>query len=455
MSLRNFLAQPSDSMWITELLPRPAQQHARRTAKAAAGGTVAAGRLRPSAAAGRGPPPASSAGELGAGGAATPPAPEAPPPPVEAPPAPAPAAAPETPKVTLYDKVRTKRARLSAEAEQLPERLQELEAVRVEMAGCTRRHQLHRRTLLQQRVRELEAEVDDLQSGRRLQDFLQKSAPYMRAYQKQRFCQSRAAEPPASTAEGGQPPGPQADEMPNALKAYLRDIEDELLPLQIQQQDYCKACAAPMQLYTGMALLVCARCGAAEPHLDATVTALPYSDDSYDYSSMTSKRISHWIEWVRTIQGKETVEIPEHILTAIMDKLHADKVPKDKITVQRVRDILKKLRLRKYYEHVQLITSKITGVSPPRLTPAQEEKLKMLFIAASHSFQKYCPESRQNFLSYGYVFSKLAGLMGLHEFEPFCTTLKGHEKLQKADAIFRRICEDRQWPFIQSTPAAD
>lgn len=348
------------------------------------------------------------------------------------------------PPVTIHDKVRSRRACLAAEVERLPGLQEELEAAKAEAAACTRRHQLHRRTELLSRVRLLEADIEDIQSGRRLQEFLQRSAPYMRAYQKQRFCQPRQID--AGAEQGA---------MPDALKAYLRDVEEEPLPLQIEQQDFCKACTSPMQLYTGMSLLVCTRCGASEPHLDANVTALPYSDDSYDCSSMTSKRIAHWIDWVRTIQGKEIVDIPEHILTTIMDKLHADMVPKEKITVQRVRDILKKLRLRKYYEHVQLITSKITGISPPRLTPAQEEKLKMLFMAASHSFQKYCPETRQNFLSYGYVFSKLAGIMGLHEFDPFCTTLKCQEKLHKADAIFKKICEDRQWPFVQSLVTTD
>jgi len=446
MSLKNYLAQPSGTMWITELLPKTPVHPSRRPSKPAPG-SPAKGRLRAGSSdrctgrsthARRPSPERTAPVDKQAGSQVTAKA----------------DGCPKAAAAALPDVIRSKRERLASEVEKLPEMLGELEQLRSEWSACTRRHQLHRRTVLQQRIRELEAEVDEIQSGRRLQTFLERSAPYMRAYQKQRFCHRYSSadvlelEPPIDGVAAHTPDGAQ-----DTLAAYLRDVEEELPPLRIEQQEYCKACASPMQLYTGMALLVCAKCGAAEPHLDATVAVLPYNDDSYDYSSMTSKRISHWIEWVRTIQGKEAVEIPDDVLALVMDKLHVDMVPKERITVQGVRDILKRLRLRKYYEHVQLITSKITGVMPPRLTPAQEEKLKMLFMAASHSFQKYCPESRQNFLSYSYVFSKLAGLMGLYEFEPFCTTLKGQEKLQKADAIFKKICEDQQWRFVPSVTA--
>jgi len=122
--------------------------------------------------------------------------------------------------------------------------------------------------------------------------------------------------------------------------------------------------------------------------------------------------------------------------------------------VHKVRDILKKLKLRKYYEHVTLITCSITGRPAPKMTPEMEERIKVCFLAASAAFQRHVHafDNRKNMISYATVTCKLCEFLGYREFLPYFAPLKSREKLAKADQCWRMICADLGWPFVPSQP---
>jgi len=69
------------------------------------------------------------------------------------------------------------------------------------------------------------------------------------------------------------------------------------------------------------------------------------------------------------------------------------------VTPRVVRDVLRTLKLRKTYEHVAQITSRITGRPPVCIPPAGEEQCRLMFIAVQPIFDKVCPRERKNFLS--------------------------------------------------------
>ena len=76
-----------------------------------------------------------------------------------------------------------------------------------------------------------------------------------------------------------------------------------------------------------------------------------------------------------------------------------------------MKEILKKLRLHQYYEHIPHIISRITGNSPPTISRETEEKLKIMFRDIQAPFAKHCPPERINFLSYSYVLHKFCQLL--------------------------------------------
>lgn len=115
-----------------------------------------------------------------------------------------------------------------------------------------------------------------------------------------------------------------------------------------------------------------------------------------------------------------------------------------------MREILKKLKLNKYYEHSVYIKNRINGVPTPHFSPELEEKLCNMFKEIQGPFLKYCPPDRKNFLSYGYVLAKFFQILGHHEYVPCCQLLKSREKLAVQDVIFRNICNDLGWKFEPS-----
>ena len=305
-------------------------------------------------------------------------------------------------------------------------------------SSLTKRHELQRRRELEREIDDLQKHYDHVVSGRKLEEFKHKAAPFVRDFKRRRF------ETPCHVNEDAEEEG--------HYDAYLSSVEGTPPRLMILPQELCDSCGVAMENYQSFALLVCVKCGASRPLLEATVTQLSFSNDCEYVSNFSYKRVNHFSEWLSSIQAKETIEVPEVVLSQVRTKLLEERVENlASVSVQRVREVLKKLKLRKYYEHVQLITCRITGAQPPRMTPEMEERIKSCFMAASASFQRHCPPERKNMISYQSVLYKLCQLLGYEDFMPYFTLLKCSDKMNKVDSLWKKICEDWDWDFIPSS----
>jgi hypothetical protein len=178
--------------------------------------------------------------------------------------------------------------------------------------------------------------------------------------------------------------------------------------------------------------------------------SMSYSDD-VEFSSFSYKRINHFNEWLQQVQAKENHEISQKVLDGVMLELYRQRVTDlQAITPKKVREVLKTLKLRKAYEHVAQITSRLTGGKPLRVPAEVEEMCRLMFIAVQPAFEKHCPKDRKNFLSYSYCLFKFFQLLGYDEFLDSFTLLKGRDKLAKQDEIFKKICEELDWEFVPS-----
>ena len=342
---------------------------------------------------------------------------------------------------SIYERVREETRRLENEQFFVGEKKKELEALEKECAGPCKRFEIHAQREKKRKCAELRESIAFVESGKKLKEFADRVRPYIYEYQKQQFCR------PVTGDLGSAP-----EQSNTVLEEYSVDIEGAMAKFQLQASETCPECREVMHLYQPLSVLICSKCGRSKPFLDATASLLAYSDD-YEYCSFSYKRINHFSEWLASIQAKETLDIPQSVLDTIMQHLQDQRVQSNsEVTVHKVRDILKKLKLRKYYEHVQLITCKITGREPPRMTPEMEEKIKVCFLAASSSFQRHCPPDRKNMISYQLVLLKLCELLGYTEFVPYFMLLKCREKLSRMCVIWKKICEDLDWSYIPSIP---
>lgn len=120
------------------------------------------------------------------------------------------------------------------------------------------------------------------------------------------------------------------------------------------------------------------------------------------------------------------------------------------ITPKKIKEILKRLKSNKYYEHVPHIINKLNGIPIPHFESDLEEKLRTMFKMIQPSFLRHAPIDRKNFLSYSFVLHKFLQLLGKDEYLLSFPLLKSRDKLYLQDLIFKKICEDLQWQFIPS-----
>lgn len=176
-----------------------------------------------------------------------------------------------------------------------------------------------------------------------------------------------------------------------------------------------------------------------------------YKDPPKEISYFSYKRINHFSEWLNQIQGKETTDIPEDVFNKIILELNKQRIYNlATVTPLKIREILKKHKINKYYEHIPYILNKITGIPNPHLNTELEEKLKNMFKEIQVPFLKYSPNNRKNFLSYSYVLHKFIQILDKKQFLKYFPLLKSRDKLHQQEQIWKNICEDLGWTFIRS-----
>ena len=212
----------------------------------------------------------------------------------------------------------------------------------------------------------------------------------------------------------------------------------------------CNTCNIELTIIIQEGMMICPACGYQELMLVEQNRPI-YRQSNKEASNQSYKRVNHFNEWVSQIQGKESTEIPEEIFEKILSEIKKEQI-KDtlKLSYNKMREILKKLKFNKYYEQIYYIIYRLNGISPPNFSPELEEKLRNMFKEIQGPFLKHCPDKRKNFLSYSYVLFKFCQLLEKDEYLKHFSLLKSREKLHVQDQIWRKICLEVRWEFIQS-----
>jgi ribosomal protein S27E len=170
-----------------------------------------------------------------------------------------------------------------------------------------------------------------------------------------------------------------------------------------------------------------------------------------DTSHYSYKRINHFREWCNQVQGKESTEIPNDVFEKILAELKKQKIYNPKtISYKIMRNILKSLKLHKYYEHLNYIINRINGVQAPQFSNELEDKLCNMFKDIQGPFLKHCPKNRKNFLSYSYVLYKFFQILNFKEYLHHFPLLKSRLKIFSMDQIWINICKECNYTFIPS-----
>jgi hypothetical protein len=226
-------------------------------------------------------------------------------------------------------------------------------------------------------------------------------------------------------------------------KYHIKKIDQE-------NTEICKKCNIPLICLQQDAIMICNTCGYQELLLVEQNRPI-LKQNTKDTSHFSYKRINHFREWCNQVQGKESTDIPNDIFEKILNEIKKEKIHDTKnITYSKMREILKRLRINKYYEHINYIINRINGIPTPQFSTELEEKLCSMFKEIQGPFLKHCPKDRKNFLSYSYVLYKFFQILGLNEYLKFFPLLKSREKLYVQDQIWKKICEELNYKVIPS-----
>ena len=214
--------------------------------------------------------------------------------------------------------------------------------------------------------------------------------------------------------------------------------------------DICFTCNKERKLFLAEGKMICETCG-DENKILIDSDKPSYKDPPREISYFAYKRINHFNEWLAQFQAKESTDIPKEIYDEILVELKKERILNiNNLTQQKLREILKKLKKNKYYEHIPHIINKLNGIPPPIMTRKTEEELRRMFKEIQIPFQNNCPSDRKNFLSYSYILHKFVQLIELDEFIACFVLLKSREKLHQQDVIWKKICNELRWEFIPS-----
>ena len=231
-------------------------------------------------------------------------------------------------------------------------------------------------------------------------------------------------------------------EDPSMVRNTIDDYEDSWT--------ICEKCCSEMIICLNEANITCSKCGYQDALLVDTDKP-SYKDPPREVCYYAYKKINHFNEWLAQFQAKESTEIPDDVYDAILFQLKREQITNmSTLKPTKLREILRKMKCSKYYEHIPHIINRLNGQNAPFMSREDEEKLRHMFREIQPSFKKHCPKGRRNFLSYSYVLYKFCELLEMDEYLACFPLLKNRDKLYMQDKTWKLICEDMGWGYIRT-----
>ena len=233
---------------------------------------------------------------------------------------------------------------------------------------------------------------------------------------------------------------------------YWRNVNNEVIHIQdyVIPSDICEECRKGELIpQEDEGILICNNneCGKYITYIiDSSKPTNKEPPNEVSYTAYI--RLNHFKEILSQFQAKETTQIPEEVIEAIRARIIKERITDmSLINYDKMRDILRKLGLNKYFEHIQYINS-IFGIKPPIMNEELHETLCVLFIEIQKPWATHCPANRTNFFNYTYTLYQLCVLLDQTQYLPYIPMMKDREKQLEQDMIWKLVCNDLDWEFF-------
>ena len=317
---------------------------------------------------------------------------------------------------------------------------------------------IHQKAILKDKIEDLELEINRVENNLEMMEYYSQTHQIFDEYYSKDLDQDEPRERAENILElferssKTKKKKSKKSSKADLFEAYNAVVNPEYVgTLKTYEDDRCDDCGVDFVLNHTEACLTCPNCQKTEFVLMESERP-NYKDPIPDNSAYAYKRINHLNELLSQFQAKESTAIPNDVYDQIIVEINKTKIKNNlaDLTPSKMRNILKKLGLHKYYEHIPHMINKLNGLPPPNMSREVEEKIRQMFKEIQEPFALYCPRNRRNFLSYNYVLHKFCELLELDQFLPCFPLLKSVEKLQLQDRIWKQICNHLRWEFIAS-----
>ena len=237
----------------------------------------------------------------------------------------------------------------------------------------------------------------------------------------------------------------------NNYYKYWKNVNNEILNIQnyVIATDICDVCHnGELIPNEEEGILICnnPKCARFVPYIiDSSKPTNKEPPNEVSYTAYI--RLNHFKEILSQFQAKETTQIHPDIIQTIKDRIKKERITRvQDITYDRMREILRKLDLNKYFEHIQYINS-ILGIKPPIMDEELYKTLCVLFIEIQKPWSIFCPPNRTNFFNYTYTLYQLCVLLDQTQYLPYIPLLKDRTKQLEQDMIWKKVCGYLDWVF--------
>lgn len=238
----------------------------------------------------------------------------------------------------------------------------------------------------------------------------------------------------------------------NLYQTYWKNVKNEISNIQdfIIPSDICEACHnGELIPQDEEGILICNNTDCGKFITYIVDSSKPNNKEPPNEVSYTAYiRLNHFKEILSQFQAKETTQIPAEVIDAIRNRIKKERIKDMKqLNYEKMREILRKLGLNKYFEHIQYINS-IFGIKPPIMSEELYETLCVLFIEIQKPWSVHCPPNRTNFFNYTYTLYQLCVLLDQTQYLPYIPLLKDRTKQLEQDMIWKKVCNSLDWAFF-------
>lgn len=299
---------------------------------------------------------------------------------------------------------------------------------------------------IKEQIGNIDNEINDIKSQKGLMDYILNSLEFIEQIDNENFVESSSKDSSGilqfvdikGTYENGK--------IYNEYLLKCFPDENNNISMRAGNTFICKYCNSGMIKDTTH--LFCEGCGVIEKYTETDTPEWGIQETHDITKAFSYKRINHFKEWISQLQGKETTIIPSTVIDLLLIEIKKERITDtDKITYDKIKGFLRKLKLNKYYEHIPNIIHVLTGNPQLQIDGKLEKQLLCLFEKIQEPFEKHCPKDRKNFLSYSYTLYKFCQILDKNEYLIYFPLLKSRQKLFEQENIWKNICKELDWVF--------